>query len=135
MRISEEARAHVRPRDFWLVVGIVTLALGSAGLYFIQTGHMPTMAPWMITTYHGFEAAFLLFIWAMFIYRSIGKSRRVYTRMTIVSLVACTLFFGSDLIPQLGRTAGWWQNVGIFLLMITMLPDWITFGKRRPSPL
>jgi hypothetical protein len=79
MRISEEAKAHVHPRDFWLVVGIVTLVLGGAGLYFIQTGHMPTMAGWMITTYHGFEVSFLLFIWAMFIYRSIGRSRRVYT--------------------------------------------------------
>jgi len=135
MHLSEEGRAQVRPRDFWIAILVVTLVLGTIGLFDIQTGHMPTTSPWMATAYHGFEIVFLLFVWTAFGVRSMRKPRVVYSSKEMVNLVGCTLLFGSDLIPHLGHGADWGKNLGLLLIAVSSFSNLVTFGKRGPSPL
>ena len=132
MRISEQGRAQVRPRDFWLIVLSVTLVLGGAGVYEMQTGHLPAASSGMAKVYHGFEISFLLVLWGAVLFRSVRKPRRVYRLTDLACLVGCTLVFGSDLISGPGRAAGWVKNTGMLLILLDILPYFVTFGKRRP---
>ncbi len=126
MRISDQGRQQVRPRDFWLTVIVVIALMGGVGLYFMQTGRLPAAPPWSV-------AAFLLFLWAIFLYRLLRYGRGIYSPMQVLAHLGCTLLLGSDLVPPLVQAVSWLKNLGALLIGLSMLSEWVDF-KKRPSP-
>ncbi len=125
MRVSELGKQQVRPLDFWIAVGAtIVLLTGIIGIRFMQTGHVPATPHWM-------TAALVAFAWGASAWGVVRQGRAALPLQRVAWLVGVTLFFGSDLVPSLGR-ASWIKDVGCLLLVGSILSPWVEFGKRRP---
>ncbi len=125
MRVSDLGRKQVHPLHFWVAVTFaIVLLLVSIGIPFMQTGHVPVTPHWA-------TAALVAFVWGASAWAVVRQGRAALPLQQVVWLVGVTLFFGSDLVPSLGR-ASWVKDVGCLLFLGSMLSQWVEFGKRRP---
>lgn len=100
MRISEQGRQNVPPRDFWLAVGVATLLLGAIGVSFMQTGQVSRFPSWV-------WAGLLLFVWGSALLDLLRYGPKIFSHGRWALLLGGTLFAGSHCVPYLGRAASW----------------------------
>ncbi len=125
MRVSELGKQQVRPLDFWVAVTFaIVLLVAVIGVPFMQTGHVPVTPRWA-------TAALVAFTWGASAWAIVRQGRAALSLQRVAWLVGVTLFFGSDLMPSLGR-ASWVKDVGCLLFVGSILSQWVEFGKRRP---
>jgi hypothetical protein len=127
MRLSQDAKTPVRPRDFWIAVVTTTVVLGGIGVYSMQNGHgtfghVPQV-PWL-------NGGVLLFIWVLTLYGLIKRGWCVFTWQWTAFLVGYTLFVSDKLWPHPLSMLTWVSNIGLLLMCIGILSRYIDFGKK-----
>jgi hypothetical protein len=127
MHIREEYTQPVRPRDFWIAVGVTAVLLGGIGVFTVNGGDLPEVPRWV-------GASTLMMVWSALGVGLLRFGRRAVSAQYLLVLAGCTLLFGGDVFPQMGHAAPWAKGVGSLLMGMNALVTFIGFGKKPRRP-
>lgn len=123
MRISDEGRQQVRPRDFYLAVFAVVLLLTGSGLWFMETGSVPAIP--------GERAVILVVMWSIASFKCWRGGVTAIQGNQWVLIVGWTLFGIRRLIPAATWLPTWLESLGVLLIVAAMLMRFIHFGRSQ----
>ena len=124
MRLSRYAKTQVQPVGFWLSVAVAVLLVSGIGLSVGQGWHTPGLSRW-------FWGGALLVIWVVSLIQLARYGRAAFSWQRAAFMIGYTLYAGGQLWFHPTRLVTWASNVGLCIVMASMLSPYFVFGKRR----
>lgn len=122
MRLSEKAKQPVRPRDFWLAVGVTIVLLTVIGVYAVRLEHS-SAGSW-------FWAAGLIVMWSIHLWSLFRFGLRAYSWDNAAVLLGVTLIFGTRFWPQTSTAVTWAEGCGAILMIVGVLAPYFSSNPR-----
>ena len=122
MRLRDEAKQQVPPRDFWTAITAAIVLLGIIGIYLVPLQHSAVVRwAW---------GALLFGVWGLHLRALFRFGWRAYAWDSGAMLLAVTLLLAQEAWPQTPPTGNWMSGTAMLLILMGELPSWLAWGRR-----